>query len=382
MRMSRRGRIPAFLAMEAAREARARQLAGRDVIRLDLGQPDWAAPRGAHAALEAAMACDPLGYTDALGAMALREAIAALYQQRYGLALDPACVAVTTGASGAFLLAFLALFDPGDRVVLASPSYPPYRHILSTLGVEAVALTASIADRLQLTPALIEAAAAGGPVHGVLSAAPANPTGAGADLAQLTALAQAARRAGGVLISDEIYHGLHFEAPAPCALAADPDAVIVNSFSKYWGMTGWRVGWLIAPAPLVPVLERLAQSLFICPPAAAQAAALGALQAVEECEARRAIYAANRALLMRELPGIGLPPVVDPDGAFYVLADCSASGVSATRFAQRALSADVAVTPGVDFDPERGEAWVRLSFALPTARLEQALERLHRLRSN
>lgn len=380
MRVSRRGQIPAFLAMEAAREARARQLAGRDVIRLDLGQPDWPAPRAALAALEGAMLREPLGYTDALGAMALREAIAALYQQRYGLALDPARVAVTTGASGAFLLAFLALFDPGERVVLASPGYPPYRHILSALGVEAVSMPARIEDRLQLTPALVEAAAAGGPLHGALLAAPANPTGAGADLALLTALAEATRKAGAVLISDEIYHGLHFEHPAASALAADPEAIIINSFSKYWGMTGWRVGWLIAPAGLIPVLERLAQNLFICPPAAAQSAALGALQAVEECEARRAVYGANRALLLRELPGLGLPPVVKPDGGFYVLADLAQTGLAAGAYAQRALGADVALTPGLDFDPERGEAWVRLSFALPTHRLEQALERLHRLR--
>lgn len=380
MRASRRGRIPAFLAMEAAREARARQAGGRDVIRLDLGQPDWPAPQAARTALEAAMAHQPLGYTDALGAMALREAIATLYQERYGLILDPAQVAVTTGASGAFLLAFLALFDPGERVALASPGYPPYRHILSALGVEAVSLPARLEDRLQLTPALIEAAAASGPVHGALLAAPANPTGAGADAAQLAALAQATRKAGAVLISDEIYHGLHFERPAPSALAADPDAVIVNSFSKYWGMTGWRVGWLVAPAGLVPVLERLAQNLFICPPAAAQTAALGALQAVEECEARRTVYAANRALLLRALPELELAPVVVPDGAFYVLADVTQTGLGAGAYARRALEADVALTPGLDFDPARGEAWVRLSFALPTARLEQALERLHRLR--
>lgn len=380
MRLSLRGRTPAFLAMEAAREARARQLAGRDVLRLDLGQPDWPAPAAALGALEQAMRTEALGYTDALGSMALREAIAALYRRRYGLEVEPRRIAVTTGASGAFLLAFLALFDVGDRVVVAAPGYPPYRHILQTLGVSPVCLPARLDDRLQLTPALVEAAAAAGPLQGALLAAPANPTGVGASLAQLHALAQAVERSGGVLIADEIYHGLDYGVPAATALAATPDAVVVNSFSKYWGMTGWRVGWLVAPEPLIPVLERLAQNLFICPPAAAQAAALGALSDETECEARRAVYAANRALLLRELPGLGLPPVVEPDGAFYILADVSGSGLAASAFARLALEAGVALTPGLDFDPERGEAWVRLSFALPTPRLAQALERLSQIR--
>lgn len=374
---SARAAVPPFYAMEAARKANARAAAGEDLVRFDVGQPGWPAPAAALAGAEQALRSEALGYTDALGSPALRRAIARLYVERHGLEIAPGCIAVTTGASGAFVLAFLALFDTGAKVAMASPGYPPYRHILTALGMEAVCLEASAAERFQLTPALLEKAA--GPIHGVLAASPANPTGASQSSAALRALTAWAHAEGAWLISDEIYHGLAYGASVETALAFDPDAIVINSFSKYWGMTGWRVGWLVAPERLMGAIERLAQNLFICPPAVAQAAALAALTATEECEARRSIYAANRALLLRELPGLGLPPVVEPDGAFYVLIDLARTGLDGQAFAQRALEAGVALTPGIDFEERRGAGWARISYPLPTEQVERGLERLARL---
>lgn len=373
-----RAAIPPFFAMEAAREANARAAAGQDMVRLDVGQPGWPAPKAALGAAAAAIAEEPLGYTDALGSPALRRAIAELYSRRYALEIDPARVVVTTGASGAFLLAFLALFGTGDRVALAAPGYPPYRHILTSLGMVPLCLEASAADRYQLTPTLLQTTAE--PVAGILSAGPANPTGAGQSAACLKALAAWSQSAAVPWISDEIYHGLTYTGASATALAHAPDALVINSFSKYWSMTGWRVGWLIAPLALIPAMERLAQNLFICPPAMAQAAALGVIEADAECEARREIYAANRALLLHELPGLGLPPVIEPDGAFYVLIDLARTGLDATTFVARALELGVALTPGTDFDAIRGAGWARLAYPIATTRVEQGLERLSRLR--
>lgn len=374
--MSQRADIEPFLAMEVAREANARAAAGERIVRFDVGQPWFGAPAAALAAAERAMRSEALGYTEGLGAMALRKGISSWYASEHGLDIDPARIVVTTGASGAFTLAFLALFDDGARVAIASPGYPPYRHILKALGYEAVVVDADVVDHLQLTPALLEQA---GDFDGALVASPANPTGAMLSRDALQALCAAMRAAGKPLISDEIYHGLTYDGPATSALAFDDDVIVVNSFSKYWAMTGWRVGWIVAPPRLVKSIEKLAQNLTVAPPTVSQVAALGALTAKQECEERRALYAANRTLLLRELPALKLPPVVSPDGAFYVLVDVSAHTDDSMALSHRLLEeTGVAITPGIDFCAARGRHWARLAFCRPQGEIEDGLARLRR----
>lgn len=375
--MTQRAAIEPFIAMEVAREASLRAAAGERVMRFDVGQPHWGAPAAALAAAEKAMRSDALGYTEGLGAMTLRREIAAMYGREHGLDIDAARIVITTGASGAFTLAFLALFDTASRVVIASPGYPPYRHILKALGMEAVVVEADVADGLKLTKALLEQA---GEFDGVLVASPANPTGAMLSREDIGGLCAAMRAAGKPLISDEIYHGLTYATPATTTLALDDDVIVVNSFSKYWAMTGWRVGWIVAPPRLVKSIERLAQNLTVAPPTISQVAALGALTAKQECEERRALYADNRALLLRELQALRLPPVVTPDGAFYALVDVSAYTEDSMAFSKRLLSqAGVAITPGMDFCASRGRRWARLAYCRPRAEIEEGIARLAQL---
>jgi aspartate/methionine/tyrosine aminotransferase len=374
--VSRRAEIEPFLAMEVAREANARMAAGERIVRFDVGQPWFGAPTAALAAAERAMRSEALGYTEGLGAMALRKGISGWYASEYGLDIDPARIIVTTGASGAFTLAFLALFDDGARVAIASPGYPPYRHILKALGFEAVVVEADVADNLQLTPELLAEA---GAFDGALVASPANPTGAMLSRAKLQALCAAMRAAGKPLVSDEIYHGLTYDGPATTALAFDDDVIVINSFSKYWAMTGWRVGWIVAPPRLVKSIEKLAQNMTVAPPTVSQVAALGALTAKQECEERRGLYAENRTLLLRELPGLKLPPVVSPDGAFYAMVDVTAHTDDSMVLSHRLLGeAGVAITPGIDFCATRGRHWARLAFCRPHDEIADGLARLRR----
>lgn len=373
-RLSSRANIAPFYAMEVARDARERIAAGKSIVRFDVGQPHLPATERALRAAEAALRTQRLGYTEALGSIQLRTAIAAHYKRAYDVEVDPGRIVITTGASGAFVLAFLALFETEDRVALAAPGYPPYRHILTSLGMTPVNIQAEISAGLHLTPEAIKAADA--PLAGVLIASPANPTGAiiGADA--LAGIAGAARDRGAALISDEIYHGLVYAGRAETALAIDDNALVINSFSKYWAMTGWRIGWLIAPERLIKPIERLAQNIFICPPAPAQAAALAALGAHDECEARRSLYANNRTKLITALPKIGLKPVVEPDGAFYVLLDTSPFAADSADFCKRALDGGVALTPGVDFDEVRGRHWARLAYCVTAEEVEEGVKRL------
>jgi aspartate/methionine/tyrosine aminotransferase len=360
--------------MEMVREAAALEAAGRSIVRFDVGQP-FEGPSAA--VLSAAAAAGGAGYTEALGSPALRAALSDWYAQTYGVMVPAARIAIATGASGAFLLAFLALFATGDRVAMAAPGYPPYRHILTSLGMVPASVAAGPESGLQLDPAGLVALEREGPIAGALVASPANPTGAMLPREALTALAQACRARGIPLISDEIYHGLVYGPRAVSALEVDPDAVVINSFSKYWAMTGWRVGWLVAPESLMGAVERLAQNLFICPPAAAQAGALAALSDIAPCEARRALYAQSRALLLEALPGLRLTPVAAPDGAFYVLADVSAHAADSTDFCRHALhEAGVSMTPGIDFDEARGARWVRIAYARRPEEVRIGLERL------
>jgi aspartate/methionine/tyrosine aminotransferase len=362
-------------AMEAAHRLEA---AGRDVVHMEVGQPGTPAPRAALARLEAAMrAGDALGYTVALGLPELRRGIAELYRRRHGIELDPGRVVVTSGSSGAFILAFIALFDAGARVALADPGYPAYRNILGALDLEAVRIETGLDTRFQPVPEHLDRA---GRVDGLLVASPANPTGTMLDRAAMSRLAGWCETAGAALISDEIYHGLTYEAPAVSALEVTDGAIVINSFAKYFSMTGWRVGWMVVPEPLVRTVENLAQNLFICPPHASQIAALGALEAEEELEALKRVYAANRARLLDALPRLGFADIAPADGAFYVYADCTRLANDSAAFCRRLLDeAGVAATPGLDFDPVRGHRTVRFSFARGEAEIAEGIRRMQGL---
>lgn len=380
MQTSRRGDVDPFIVMDVMEAARAAEAAGRRIIHMEVGQPGTPAPAPAREALARALERDALGYTVALGLPELRRGIAGLYRRWYGLDLDPGRVIVTSGSSAAFLLAFTALFDAGARVALGAPGYPSYRQILRALSLEPVTIETRAENRYQPTPA--DVAAVPG-ISGLILASPGNPSGTMLDRASLAALIEGARTAGITLVSDEIYHGLHYGARATSALELSDDVVVINSFSKYFSMTGWRVGWMVVPEALVRPVERLAQNMFICPPHASQVAALAALDAIEECEANRAVYAENRRLMLAGLPGAGFSRIAPPDGAFYVYADVSdLTGDSRAMAADILERAGVAVTPGLDFDAARGAGTLRFSYARSTADIAEGIARLTRYMSD
>ena len=374
-RVSRRSAIQPFLVMQVLAAANARQATRGDVLHLEVGEPSGGAPRAALDAARAALDGAALGYSEAFGLWPLREAIAGHIEASYGITVSPRRIAVTLGASGGFILAFLAAFDAGARVVLADPGYPAYRNILKALDIEVVPITASAQNGFQ--PTLAELDAIDGPIDGLIVASPANPTGSLLPPDQLAAIADWCARRGVRLISDEIYHGITYGRPATTALACSADAVIVNSFSKYWCLTGWRTGWLVLPEDLVEPVERLAQNLFISPSAIGQHAALGAFRAHDELDRRVAGYARNRRVLLDALPGIGLDRIAPPDGAFYLYADIGRFGLDAISFCARLLEdTGIAITPGNDFDEARGDRFVRLSFAGSAQIIDQAIDRL------
>lgn len=374
-RPARRSAVAPFTVMEVLAAANRRAAAGLPVFHLEIGEPGGGPPACVLDAARRALDGGRLGYTEALGLPELRAAIAALYARRHGLAVDPARVAITAGASGAFVLGFLAAFDAGDRVALATPAYPAYRNILEALGVEVVAVPTGPQTRFQPTPELLEAVP--GPLAGLVLQSPANPTGTMLAEADLARLAAWCRGRSVRLVADEIYHGITYERPATSALAHMPEALIVNSFSKYWCMTGWRLGWAVVPEDLLEPLTRLAQNLFIAPSAIAQHAALAALRADAELDERVARYRRNRDRLRAALARGGLDRVAPPDGAFYLWVDVRDRGEPATRLCRRLLEeTGVAITPGTDFDRERGEGWVRLSFAGAEAEVGAAADRL------
>jgi aspartate/methionine/tyrosine aminotransferase len=378
MKIARRGQIPPFIVMDVmraanARDARATSSDGR-AIHLEVGQPGTPAPQAVIAAAQAALASHPLGYTEALGIPPLRERIARHYRESYGLEVDPARVVVTAGSSGAFLLAFLAAFEHGERVALADPGYPAYRNILVALGIEPVSLVADIEHKFQPTPALLDRA---GALAGLIVASPANPTGSMLSAAELQALVEWSSTRGVRLVSDEIYHGIVYGPSATSALAFGDDMIVVNSFSKYYSMTGWRIGWMVVPPDLARSVEVLAQNLFISPPTLPQLAALAAFDARAELDANVARYRINRDLLLRELPKAGFDRFAPPDGAFYLYADVAHLTNDSVELCRRMLDeAGVAATPGIDFDPGRGRRYVRFSFAGTTADMEEAAKRL------
>ena len=379
MKNSTRGAVDPFIVMDVMEAARAAEEAGRHIIHMEVGQPGTPAPQGARDAVSRAMQGDALGYTVALGLPALRQGIANLYKDWYGLDLDPARVVVTSGSSGAFVLAFTALFDAGDKVALGAPGYPSYRQILKSLSLTPVEVQTKAENRLQPVPGELEAI----DWQGLLVASPANPTGTMLDKGALGALIECAQNRGAAFISDEIYHGIEYEAKAVTALELSDDVCVINSFSKYFSMTGWRVGWMVVPEGQVRQFERLAQNMFICPPHASQIAALGALDSIDELEENMDVYRKNRALMLDGLPKAGFDKIAPPDGAFYVYADVSDLTDDSRAFAAEILEkAGVAVTPGLDFDTERGAQTLRFSYARSTADIEEGLSRLKQFIEN
>jgi aspartate/methionine/tyrosine aminotransferase len=374
---ARRSGVPPFIVMDVISAAARREASGQAVVHMEVGQPGTPAPRIARDAVKRALDTDTLGYTEGLGVPKLRERIARHYAETYGVTLESERVIVTTGSSAAFVLTFLALFDVGDTVLLPSPGYPCYRHILSALGVASRLIETGPDTRWMPTAA--DVVSNRSDACGLLVASPSNPTGTMLEADRLRDLVEACRRCGLWFISDEIYHGLTYAFPADTALRHCEHAIVINSFSKYFSMTGWRIGWMVVPQALVRTVERLAQNLYISPPAVSQVAALAAFDCREELEANRAVYAANRELLLRGLPALGFDDIVPADGAFYLYADVSRLTDDSVAFARVMLDeAGVAVTPGTDFDEARGGRFIRFSYSGTTAAMQEGLERLAR----
>ncbi|MCX7325310.1 MAG: aminotransferase class I/II-fold pyridoxal phosphate-dependent enzyme [Hyphomicrobiales bacterium] len=369
--------VSPFIVMDVMTEAATIERAGGSIVHMEVGQPGHPAPRVAREAAAKALAAGSVGYTEALGIWPLRERIARHYRDWYGVSVEPQRVVVTTGSSGGFTLAFLSMFDPGQRVAISSPGYPAYRNILKALGLEVVEIPTGADTRYALSGAAIAAAHAEKPLAGVLAMSPANPTGVVMAPEAIADLSATCRKLGIAFISDEIYHGLTYERPAETALRFDADTVIINSFSKFFCMTGWRVGWIVSPPALVRPIERLQQNLSISVPYLSQIAALAAFDGHEEMVQVRQGYARNRAILMQELPRLGLGSFLPIDGAFYVYTDVSGLSNDSMDFCRRAIrEAGVAITPGLDFDPENGHRFARLSFAGTEADMIEAVKRL------
>ena len=378
MRRSSRGAVDPFIVMDVVEAARQMEASGRRVVHMEVGQPGFAAPAGARAAVVRALEGGTLGYTTSLGLPELRAGIARLYQRWYGVDLDPARVVVTSGSSGAFLLAFSALFDAGDRVGLGEPGYPSYRQILRAVSLVPVGVAAGPQNRLQPVPGDLVAQ----DLQGLIVASPGNPSGTMLDRAALAALMDHCAARDIAFISDEIYHGLHYGPRATSALEISDRAYVINSFSKYFAMTGWRVGWMVVPEDHIRTVERLAQNMFICAPHVGQVAALAALDCADEAEANRVVYGKNRDLLRAGLLAAGFTRIAPPDGAFYLYADVSDLTTDSRGFAAEILDrAGVAVTPGLDFDPRRGHQTLRFSYAAATADIEEGIARLQRFRA-
>lgn len=370
-------RVSPFLAMDVLAAAGVKERRGESVIHMELGQPSAPAPVAAREAAKAAIDLGKIGYTEALGISPLRERISRHYKEAYGVSIAPERIVVTTGSSAGFVLGFLSLFNPGARVAISAPGYPAYRNILEALDIEPVPLTLNKTDGWVMTASAIERAHSEKALQGVLAMSPANPSGSMINGAGLKAIADVCRANGMWFVSDEIYHGLTYDAAAETALQFDQDAIVVNSFSKYYCMTGWRIGWIVIPQRLVRAAEMLAQNLYISPPYLSQVAALAAFNATEELEKVREGYAANRAMLLQELPRIGIDEMHPVDGAFYIYADIARFTNDSSAFCKRALQeAGVAMTPGLDFDPVEGHHYMRLSFAGSENDCSEAVKRL------
>jgi aspartate/methionine/tyrosine aminotransferase len=374
---SARSAVPPFMVMDVMAAAVRLEAQGRRVIHMEVGQPAVGAPATAIAAARAALSAGPLGYTEALGIASLRRRVAKSYAERHDLDIDPARIVVTTGSSAGFILAFLAAFEAGDRVAMALPGYPPYRHILTALGCEQVWIETNTQTRWSITCESLLALHRARPLKGVIVGSPANPTGTMMTAQALTELIRCAEDAGIVFISDEIYHGLDYAFAAESAARLSDDAIIINSFSKYFCMTGWRIGWMVVPPSLVRAVERLQQNLAISVPTLSQIAAEAAFDARAELDEVKHGYEENRRILVEGLPRAGLDSFLPADGAFYLYADVSRFSTDSFAFATRMLEeAAVAATPGVDFDPLHGRNFLRLCYAGSLAEMHEAVERI------
>lgn len=374
---SRRSDVPPFMVMDVMAAAARIEAAGGHVVHMEVGQPAAGAPRTAIAAAHAALQAGRIDYTSALGIPSLRERIARHYRDAHGCDLSSERIVVTTGSSGGFILAFLSMFEPGDRVAVTVPGYPPYRHILTALGCEPVLIETTNETRHALTGEALLAAHRKAPLKGVLVGSPANPTGTMMSREALASLIEAAEDAGIRFISDEIYHGLDYAFPAVTAAALSEQALVINSFSKYFCMTGWRVGWMVVPEILVRPIERLQQNLSISVPSLSQIAAEAAFDGAAEMEDIKHGYQENRRILIEGLPKAGLSKFLPADGAFYLYADVSDFTADSFEFAKRMLEqARVAATPGLDFDPIHGRSFVRFSYARSPEEMREAVDRI------
>ncbi|WP_439272858.1 pyridoxal phosphate-dependent aminotransferase [Pseudochrobactrum sp. HB0163] len=371
-----RSEVDPFHAMDVLAEANRRRANGAPMISMAVGQPADPAPLRVREAAQKALIDGRIGYTDALGLIGLREAIAAHYADHYGVEVSPQRIAVTTGSSAAFNLVFLSYFDAGDRVAITRPGYPAYRNILKTLGVEVVEIGTEGADA-NLTAESLIAAHAEKPLKGVLFASPANPTGALIAETELKAILEAARERNIRVISDEIYHRLTYDRPDQTALAFDDQVTVINSFSKYYCMTGWRIGWMVLPEDAVRPNERIAQSLYISAPELSQIAAIEAFNASDELDVIKERYALNRSILAEHLPKMGLTLAAPMDGAFYAYCDVSRFTNDSMAFARKMIAEiNVAATPGLDFDPLEGHRTMRFSYAGTADEMREAMRRL------
>jgi aspartate/methionine/tyrosine aminotransferase len=377
LRPSARSDVPPFMAMDVMAAAARLEAQGRRIIHMEVGQPAAGAPSPAIAAVRSALESGPHGYTETLGIASLRRRIARAYAEWHGLDIDPERIVVTTGSSAGFMLAFLAAFETGQRVAVSLPGYPPYRHILTALGCEVVGIQTTADTRWSITSETLLAHHRARPLHGVVIGSPANPTGTMMTAAALGDLIAYAQDAGIAVISDEIYHGLDYAFPAESAARLTSDAIIINSFSKYFCMTGWRIGWMIVPPSLVRAVERLQQNLAISVPTLSQIAGEAAFDGRAELEQIKHGYEENRRILIEGLPRAGLTEFLPVDGAFYLYADISRFSSDSLQFAARLLEdAGVAATPGVDFDPVDGRKFLRLCYAGSRGDMREAVERI------
>ena len=373
MKNSTRGAVDPFIVMDVMEAARQAEAAGRHIIHMEVGQPATPAPLGARNALRDSLNATAMGYTVALGLPELRGKISELYGEWYDVDLDPNRVIVTSGSSAGFLLSFTSLFDTGDRVGIGAPGYPSYRQILKALDLTAVDIPTSSANKFQPHPSDFEDLS----LNGLLVASPSNPTGTMLTRRELGALIEATERSEAAFISDEIYHGIEYETKAVSALEITNNCYVINSFSKYFSMTGWRVGWMVVPENHIRQVERLAQNMFICAPHASQVVALAAMECREELTAYQAVYQKNRRLMIEGLPKAGFERIAPPDGAFYIYADISHLTSDSLSFAREILQeAGVAVTPGLDFDTQRGAGSLRFSYAGSSEDIQEGLHRL------
>ena len=373
MKNSTRGAVDPFIVMDVMEAARQAEAAGRHIIHMEVGQPATPAPLGARNALRDSLNATAMGYTVALGLPELRGKISELYGEWYDVDLDPNRVIVTSGSLAGFLLSFTSLFDTGDRVGIGAPGYPSYRQILKALDLTAVDIPTSSANKFQPHPSDFEDLS----LNGLLVASPSNPTGTMLTRRELGALIEATERSEAAFISDEIYHGIEYETKAVSALEITNNCYVINSFSKYFSMTGWRVGWMVVPENHIRQVERLAQNMFICAPHASQVVALAAMECREELTAYQAVYQKNRRLMIEGLPKAGFDRIAPPDGAFYIYADISHLTSDSLSFAREILQeAGVAVTPGLDFDTQRGAGSLRFSYAGSSEDIQEGLHRL------